>query len=183
MINTVGVWSKLLKALQIFLNFLRRFIFKKNIDTVFLFESHSEYLEQFFNFISFAMQNPSRFFHTIEWTSFEPSGIHKYRMIKENGLHRYFGTDQRVIFNACISFGLQILLVFVVCAIMILAYCSDINKSLTYQDVVESVCGKNAQRLCAFTIMTYCFGTCITFLIIIGDQWEECNYAFDLFYK
>lgn len=66
-----------------------------------------------------------------------------------------------------------ILLVFVVCAIMILAYCSDINKSLTYQDVVESVCGKNAQRLCAFTIMTYCFGTCITFLIIIGDQWEE----------
>ncbi|XP_061196887.1 sodium-coupled neutral amino acid transporter 7-like [Saccostrea echinata] len=66
-----------------------------------------------------------------------------------------------------------ILLVFVVCAIMILAYCSDINKSLTYQDVVASVCGKNAQRLCAFTIMTYCFGTCITFLIIIGDQWEE----------
>ncbi|XP_048764968.2 sodium-coupled neutral amino acid transporter 7-like [Ostrea edulis] len=66
-----------------------------------------------------------------------------------------------------------VLLVFVVCAIMILAYCSDIDKTLTYQDVVESVCGKNAQRLCAFTIMTYCFGTCITFLIIIGDQWEE----------
>ncbi|KAJ8303160.1 hypothetical protein KUTeg_019556 [Tegillarca granosa] len=66
-----------------------------------------------------------------------------------------------------------IFLVFVVCAIMILAYCSDIKQTATYQDVVLSVCGKNAQRCCAFSIMLYCFGTCITFLIIIGDQWEE----------
>ncbi|XP_060068570.1 sodium-coupled neutral amino acid transporter 7-like [Ylistrum balloti] len=66
-----------------------------------------------------------------------------------------------------------IFLVFVVVALMILAYCSDINMTDNYQDVVLSVCGKNAQRCCAFTIMTYCFGTCITFLIIIGDQWEE----------
>lgn len=66
-----------------------------------------------------------------------------------------------------------IFLVFVVVALMILAYCSDINMTCNYQDVVLSVCGKNAQRFCAFTIMTYCFGTCITFLIIIGDQWEE----------
>lgn len=64
-------------------------------------------------------------------------------------------------------------LVFVVVGLMILAYCSDINNTSNYQDVVLSVCGKNAQRFCAFTIMTYCFGTCITFLIIIGDQWEE----------
>ncbi|XP_033755425.1 putative sodium-coupled neutral amino acid transporter 7 [Pecten maximus] len=66
-----------------------------------------------------------------------------------------------------------VFLVFVVVALMILAYCSDINMTCNYQDVVLSVCGKNAQRFCAFTIMTYCFGTCITFLIIIGDQWEE----------
>ncbi|VDI40249.1 solute carrier family 38 (sodium-coupled neutral amino acid transporter), member 7/8 [Mytilus galloprovincialis] len=66
-----------------------------------------------------------------------------------------------------------IFLVFVVFAILILAYCSDIKSTDTYQDVVLSVCGRNAQRLCAFVVMTYCFGTCITFLIIIGDQWEE----------
>ncbi|KAK3086516.1 hypothetical protein FSP39_019509 [Pinctada imbricata] len=66
-----------------------------------------------------------------------------------------------------------IMLVFVVFAILILAYCSDINQTATYQDVVLSVCGKNAQRFAAFMLLLYCFGTCITFLIIIGDQWEE----------
>ena len=66
-----------------------------------------------------------------------------------------------------------IFLIFVICAILILAYCSDIKGTTTYQDVVLSVCGRNAQRMCSFTLMVYCFGTCITFLIIIGDQWEE----------
>ena len=72
---------------------------------------------------------------------------------------------------------LQIFLIFVICAILILAYCSDIKGTTTYQDVVLSVCGRNAQRMCSFTLMVYCFGTCITFLIIIGDQWEECKYT------
>lgn len=65
-----------------------------------------------------------------------------------------------------------IFLVFIVTAIMILAYCSDIKGANTYQDVVSTVCGKNAQRASAVFLTTYCFGTCITFLIIIGDQWE-----------
>lgn len=64
-------------------------------------------------------------------------------------------------------------LVFIVTAIMILAYCSDIKGANTYQDVVRTVCGKNAQRASAVFLTTYCFGTCITFLIIIGDQWED----------
>ncbi|XP_045191635.2 sodium-coupled neutral amino acid transporter 7-like [Mercenaria mercenaria] len=64
-------------------------------------------------------------------------------------------------------------LVFIVTAIMILAYCSDMNSVGTYQDVVRTVCGRNAQRASAMFLTTYCFGTCITFLIIIGDQWEE----------
>ncbi|CAG5126479.1 unnamed protein product [Candidula unifasciata] len=66
----------------------------------------------------------------------------------------------------------SIFVVFVVVAIMILGYCSDISKTNTYQDVVHSVCGSLAQLACAVCIMLYCFGTCITFLIIIGDQWE-----------
>ncbi|BFZ13229.1 hypothetical protein BsWGS_16268 [Bradybaena similaris] len=66
----------------------------------------------------------------------------------------------------------SIFVVFVVLAIMILGYCSDISKTNTYQDVVHSVCGSVAQFACAVCIMLYCFGTCITFLIIIGDQWE-----------
>ena len=73
-------------------------------------------------------------------------------------------------------FLFQIFLTFIVAAIMILAYCSDIKGANTYQDVVRTVCGKNAQRASAMFLTTYCFGTCITFLIIIGDQWEDCKY-------
>ncbi|XP_050399017.2 sodium-coupled neutral amino acid transporter 7 [Patella vulgata] len=67
----------------------------------------------------------------------------------------------------------SIFLVFIVAAIMILAYCSDLKQASTYQDVVLSVCGKKAQTGAAICLLLYCFGTCITFLIIIGDQWEE----------
>lgn len=63
--------------------------------------------------------------------------------------------------------------VFVVIALLVLAHCSDINGAATYQDVLRSVCGQNAQRASAVFLAVYCFGTCITFLIIIGDQWEE----------
>lgn len=68
------------------------------------------------------------------------------------------------------------MMTFVVMAIFILAYISDLNHSATYQDVVLSVCGRKAQIASAFALLIYCFGTCITFLIIIGDQWEECKY-------
>ncbi|KAL4234026.1 hypothetical protein ACF0H5_005680 [Mactra antiquata] len=66
-----------------------------------------------------------------------------------------------------------VFLVFIVAAIMILAYCSDIKGVGNYQDVVRTVCGQNAQRASAMFLTIYCFGTCITFLIVIGDQWEE----------
>ncbi|XP_050409346.2 sodium-coupled neutral amino acid transporter 7-like [Patella vulgata] len=67
----------------------------------------------------------------------------------------------------------SIFLVFIVAAIMILAYCSDLSDAATYQDVVLSVCGKKTQTGAAICLFCYCFGACITFLIIIGDQWEE----------
>ncbi|XP_059158330.1 sodium-coupled neutral amino acid transporter 7-like [Physella acuta] len=63
-------------------------------------------------------------------------------------------------------------MVFVVMAIFILAYCSDIKGSNTYQDVVLSLCGPKAQLACAVCVLLYCFGSCVSFLIVIGDQWE-----------
>nr|KAG5713026.1 hypothetical protein BaRGS_021820 [Batillaria attramentaria] len=67
----------------------------------------------------------------------------------------------------------MVFLVFIVVAILTLGYSSDLKQSATYQDTVHAVCGKHAQTACAVSILLYCFGTCITFLIIIGDQWEE----------
>ena len=67
-------------------------------------------------------------------------------------------------------------MVFIVSAMMILLYCSDLHHSATYQDVVYSLCGKKMQMTCAGMIALYCFGTCVTFFIIIADQWDKCKY-------
>ncbi|XP_059523875.1 sodium-coupled neutral amino acid transporter 7 isoform X4 [Myotis daubentonii] len=43
----------------------------------------------------------------------------------------------------------------------------------TYQEVVWAVCGKLTGVLCEVSIAIYTFGTCIAFLIIIGDQQDK----------
>ncbi|XP_059158332.1 sodium-coupled neutral amino acid transporter 7-like [Physella acuta] len=74
-------------------------------------------------------------------------------------------------------------LVFVVLTLLTLGYCSDIKGSNTYQDVVLSLCGRKAQLACAVCVLLYSLGTCITYLILIGDQWELLflNVAYDFY--
>lgn len=55
----------------------------------------------------------------------------------------------------------------------ILIYCADLNKDASYHDVLLSMCGKRCQQLSAFSIMLTCYGICVTFLIIIGDQYDR----------
>uniref|UniRef100_A0A452V741 Sodium-coupled neutral amino acid transporter 7 n=1 Tax=Ursus maritimus TaxID=29073 RepID=A0A452V741_URSMA len=57
--------------------------------------------------------------------------------------------------------------------LVILAYCSQASNERTYQEVVWAVCGKLTGVLCEVTIAVYTFGTCIAFLIIIGDQQDK----------
>lgn len=66
-------------------------------------------------------------------------------------------------------------MVFIIGALMILAYCSDMHQSATYQDVVFAMCGKKAQLLCALCVIIYSFGCCVTFFIVTGDQWDKCQ--------
>lgn len=58
---------------------------------------------------------------------------------------------------------------------LILIYCAQIHNSATYQDVVYALCGKYARLLCSVFVALYAFGTCVTFVIIIGDQWKKCE--------
>ena len=44
---------------------------------------------------------------------------------------------------------------------------------MTYHDVLLSMCGKRAQQLAALSIMLTCYGINITFLVIIGDQYDR----------
>ncbi|XP_059158345.1 sodium-coupled neutral amino acid transporter 7-like [Physella acuta] len=59
-----------------------------------------------------------------------------------------------------------------VLTVFIMGYCATVKGSNTYQDVVLSLCGPKAQLACAVCILLHCFVFCISFLIIIGDQWE-----------
>ncbi|XP_061029577.1 sodium-coupled neutral amino acid transporter 7 isoform X1 [Eubalaena glacialis] len=65
------------------------------------------------------------------------------------------------------------MLVFIISGLVILAYCSQASNERTYQEVVWAVCGKLTGVLCEVAIATYTFGTCIAFLIIIGDQQDK----------
>lgn len=68
---------------------------------------------------------------------------------------------------------LQGMLVFIISGLVILAYCSQASNERTYQEVVWAVCGKLTGVLCEVAIAVYTFGTCIAFLIIIGDQQDK----------
>ena len=60
-------------------------------------------------------------------------------------------------------------------SLLILAHCSDETGARTLQDVLEGVCGRPGLIVCSTAVALYCFGTCITFLIIIGDQFDRGN--------
>jgi len=66
-----------------------------------------------------------------------------------------------------------VLLVFIVTALLILAMTSNIRKSRTLQEVMFTAAGVWGRRATSAIITVYCFGTCITFLIIIGDQFDR----------
>lgn len=65
------------------------------------------------------------------------------------------------------------MLVFIISGLVILGYCSQASNERTYQEVVWATCGKLTGVLCEVAIAIYTFGTCIAFLIIIGDQQDK----------
>ncbi|XP_065312404.1 sodium-coupled neutral amino acid transporter 7-like isoform X1 [Dermacentor albipictus] len=62
-----------------------------------------------------------------------------------------------------------VLLLFVVGALLVLAYCARRQECSTYQEVVLRVCGPRFWSCCSLAVALYCYGTCITFLVIVGD--------------
>ena len=54
-------------------------------------------------------------------------------------------------------------------SLVILAFCAEANGAATYQDVVRESLGKIGHVICSVCVVLYCFGTCITFLIVIGN--------------
>ena len=80
-----------------------------------------------------------------------------------------------------------VLLVFIITALMILAYAADrCNSGLssaacTIQDAMSGACGRAGKMLTSLCVVVYCFGTTITFLStssiqqISKDQWSDTS--------
>ncbi|XP_069700262.1 sodium-coupled neutral amino acid transporter 7-like isoform X3 [Periplaneta americana] len=66
-----------------------------------------------------------------------------------------------------------VLLFWIVGALLILAHCADATCARTLQDALEGLYGRPGLIACSVAVALYCFGTCVTFLIIIGDQFDR----------
>ncbi|KOC64133.1 Putative sodium-coupled neutral amino acid transporter 7 [Habropoda laboriosa] len=66
-----------------------------------------------------------------------------------------------------------ILLIFIAAALIILANCSDITNTSSMQDMFAKLYGQKSLFLCALCVTIYSFGCCLTFLIIVGDQFDR----------
>lgn len=64
-------------------------------------------------------------------------------------------------------------LIFITSALVVLANCSDITKTCTMQNTFAGLCGPKSLILCGVCVAIYSFGCCLTFLIIIGDQFDR----------
>ncbi|XP_012272242.1 putative sodium-coupled neutral amino acid transporter 7 [Orussus abietinus] len=64
-------------------------------------------------------------------------------------------------------------LVIITATLIILANCSNITNTVTVQNVLAELCGAKYLTLCSLCVIIYSFGCCITFLIIIGDQFDR----------
>lgn len=66
-----------------------------------------------------------------------------------------------------------VMMVILISTMLVLVHCADIHGDNTYHDVLLSMCGRRAQQCAAVSILLTCYGICITFLIIIGDQYDR----------
>ncbi|KAG7203158.1 hypothetical protein KM043_010276 [Ampulex compressa] len=64
-------------------------------------------------------------------------------------------------------------LIFITAALVILANCSNITSTSTMQNTIAGLCGRESLFVCGICVAVYSFGCCLTFLIIVGDQFDR----------
>ena len=55
----------------------------------------------------------------------------------------------------------------------VLVFCARLHNESSYHGVVRAMCGRKVMQLAAGSIAITCFGICVTFVIIIGDQFDR----------
>ena len=61
-------------------------------------------------------------------------------------------------------------------ALIILAYLSECSGRATYQAMMEHYLGRMGLYICNVFICLHNFGACVTFLVILADQLDQCEY-------
>lgn len=69
----------------------------------------------------------------------------------------------------------QFLLVWIVVGLLVLAHLAETLQAATYEEVVGRACGAVLKAVVDSCIIIYTFGTCIAFLVVIGDQLQDCK--------
>lgn len=56
-----------------------------------------------------------------------------------------------------------------------LAHLAETLQAATYEEVIGRACGPVVKAVVDTCIIIYTFGTCIAFLVVIGDQLQDCK--------
>lgn len=57
--------------------------------------------------------------------------------------------------------------------VLVLVYSAELTQSPTYETTVEAVCGPVVRVFAELCLTTFCFGSNIAYLVVIGDQLED----------
>lgn len=59
--------------------------------------------------------------------------------------------------------------------LLLLAHLAETSQAVTFEEVVGRACGRVMKAVVDTCIIIYTFGTCIAFLVVIGDQLQDCE--------
>ena len=73
--------------------------------------------------------------------------------------------------------SLQALIPFILISLITLAYCTEMTQSSSYEMMMGKMWGAWARITAEICIAIYCFGCCVTYLVVIGEQIEDSEYG------
>lgn len=86
----------------------------------------------------------------------------------------HFPAAYNIAGGICMATIVQLILVVALGGtILTLGFCADVNNDRTYHNVLHSMCGAKWRYASAVSVLLTCYGVCVTYLIVIGDQYDR----------
>lgn len=64
----------------------------------------------------------------------------------------------------------------IIVSLLILAYCSELQQSVTCEETLGRMLGPAAKLITEICVLLYCFGGCVAYLTVMGDQIEDSKF-------